>query len=584
MSILDTFFIMFDVDAGKLEDGIEKSKKKTSELEKALKQVEDQGGKLGKSFSNMLKEAGGAVAAALSVAAIGYGIKVSADYADQLGKTADALDVNIEELSAWSDVVSMSGGTAEGFKASLGNLTQQFADIKAKGTSESLVFFQQLGIELEDSEGKMKGVMDVLPELAEKFEGLSKAESLGLGRKLGLDEGTIMTLQSGRRAVEDMVAKQKELGAVTAHQAKVSAEFNDAISQLSFTFRGLFLSIGESVLPAFQSLIQWGEKIVIFFKKHSDFITGLFIALGVAVAVYLTPPLMAAAAAALTAFAPFLLIGAIVASVIGVFALLYDEITNFIEGNNSMIGEISKKWPIVGEVAMGIVEALKFLWTWAKAVFGLLGDLIMDPANAWDNFTSKVDKGIVDLRKAFPPFFDLIDMIGEKFEDMGQFVADVFNAIVKIIMDSIGAVSGAVESVKSFFGFEPEKKEEAPEEKGIPKNQKTIEVQNQEPSTFMKLLGITQEKKEQLIPAVQSAYQPAMQTMQAASSFPLNNITSSAITNSTTTNAKSTNVSVAKIEIKTQASDADGIAKTIGNRLHDEIKKATSGYDDGVAI
>jgi len=584
MAILDTFFIMFEADADGLNKGLKDADKNAKKLEDALDDADKAGQKVGDTFSNMIATAGGALAAVLSVGAIASGIKSSADYADQLGKTSDALDVNIEELSAWSDVVSMSGGTAEGFRASLGNLTQQFADIKAKGTSESLVFFQQLGIELEDSEGKMKGVMDVLPELAEKFEGLSKAESLGLGRKLGLDEGTIMTLQAGRMAVEEMVSKQKELGAVTENQAKVSAAFNDAISQLSFTFRGLFLSIGESVLPAFQGLIQWGEKIVIFFKKHSDFITGLFIALGVAVAVYLTPPLLAAAAAAFTAFAPFLLIGAIVASVIGVFALLYDEITNFIEGNNSMIGEISKKWPIVGEVAMGIVEALKFLWTWAKAVFGLLGDLIMDPANAWDNFTSKVDNGIVDLRKAFPPLFDLIDMIGEKFEDMGQFVADVFNAIVKIIMDSIGAVSGAVESVKSFFGFDTEKKEEVPEEKRIPQNAKTMEVENEEPSAFMKLIGFTKEKKEQLMPAVQGTFQPAMQTMSEAGSFPLNNITSNAITNSTTSSSKNTNVSVAKIEIKTQASDADGIAKTIGNRLQDEIKKATSGYDDGVAI
>lgn len=509
MGIMDTFYIMFSADASSLNDGVDEAKKKTDQLEDKLKKADKAGSALGSSFGNLLATAGGALAATLSFGAMSAGIKQSADYADRLGEVADMIGVNIEALDAWGRAAQLSGGSAEGFQSSLGALSADFAMIATKGTSRTLPFFKELGINLKDANGKMRDVMDVLPELADKFATMSKQESLGMGRKLGLDEGTIMLLQRGRREVDEMVKKQKELGVVTAEQAEIAGEFNDTLDLMGMAFRGLFLSVGQSVLPAFKWIAEAITKVVGFFKKHSDFMTGLFIALGVAIMAFLVPPLLTAAGAALAAFAPFLIMGAIVAALSVAFALLYDDVMNFIAGNDSMIGEISKKWPIVGEIVKGLVASIEMLWVTAKAVFGLLADLITDPMNAWNNFVNAIYAGLDAMSVKFPNFF-------------------------QALVDGAKQVMGVIDDVKGFFGMGGD-----------------VNV--------------------------------AKTTISKANTSPLNGMNSAAISNSRTSNQNS-NVSIGKVEIKTKATDSEGIARSVGGHLQNQVKRATSQYDDGIKI
>lgn len=519
MGVMDSFFIMFEADASGLNDGLDEAKKKTNTLEDNLKKADKAGDNLGKSFANLLATAGGALAATLSFGAMAAGIKQSADYADRLGEVADMIGVNIEALDAWGRATQMAGGSAEGFQSSLSNLSSDFAMISTKGTSRTLPFFKELGISLKDAQGKMRGVMDVLPELADKFEKMSKQESLGMGRKLGLDEGTIMLLQRGRREVDDMLKKQKELGVITKEQAEIAGEFNDSLDLMGMAFRGLFLSVGQSVLPAFKWVTDNITKLVGFFRKHSDFMTGLFIALGVAIMTFLVPPLITAGAAAIAAFSPFLIMGAIVGALSVAFALLYDDVMNFISGNDSMIGEISKKYPMIGEVVKGIVASLEMLWTTASAVFGLLTDLIIDPMNAWTNFVNAIYAGLDAMSQKFPNFF---------------------NALA----DGAKQIMGVIDGVKDFFGF----------------GDSDINVAKT---------------------SISSDINAAKTSISKANASPLNGTNSSVISNSKEI-AQNSNVSIGKVEIKTKATDSEGIARSVGGHLQAEVKRATSQYDNGV--
>jgi hypothetical protein len=442
------------------------------------------------------------------------------------------LGVNIEDLDAWGRAAQFAGGSAEGFQASLATLNADFAMIATKGTSRSLPFWKELGINVKDAHGKMKDVMDVLPDLAEKFEGMSKGESMGMGRKLGLDEGTIMLLQRGRREVDEMVKKQKELGVTTAEQAKFAGEYNDAMDEMSMAFRSLFMSVGGSVLPAFKSIIDGITSVVSFFRKHSDFITGLMIAIGAAIAVFVLPSLISMAAAAFMAFLPFLLIGAAIAGVIALFALLYDDIAAFRSGGDSMIGELAKKFPIIGDVVNGLVDTFKYFIDFTKAMFGLLVDLIFDPINAWDNFVNKITGGIDTVRGHFPFLFSLLDGLTNGFITMGDVIMGVWDAIVAAITGAIDSVKGAISTVQGFFGMD-------------------------------------------------SNVTVAKTAIAGANSNPLNGQSSAAISNSRTS-SRQTSVNVGKVEVKTQATDAKGISRAIGGEMGAQLKRATSNYDDGV--
>lgn len=528
MAVLDTFFLMFDADASGLNDGVNEAKKNTDKLTDAVDKTDKKAGKLGESFGHMLATAGGAMAALLSVSSMMNGITAAVDYADKLNDVSDALGVNIESLDAWGRAVQFSGGTAEGFQSTLSNLSADFAMIATKGTSRTLPFFKELGINLKDAHGNMREVMDVLPDLADKFEKMSKQESIGMGRKLGLDEGTIMLLQRGRREVDEMVKKQKELGVTTKEQAELAGDYNDALDLMSMSFRSMFMSVGQSVIPAFKWIAEAITSVVSFFRKHSDFMTGLFIALGAAIMTFLLPPLISAAGAAIAAFAPFLLMGAIIAGVAMAFALLYDDVMNFIDGNDSLIGDLAAKYPFVQNLIDGISEAFKTMKEVAVEVWGLLGDLIDLAGVKIQAFWDGIGSGVSWFQETFPMLFSIIEMFGEVFGKVFDGVLDMFFSLVDSIGSGLKEVLGAVGIEFSTEGI---------------KN--------------------------------------ARSQVQAAAGHPLNNVTSNAISNSKTAN-QSSNVTVGKIEVKTKATDAEGIARAVGGSMQSQLKKATSNHDDGI--
>ena len=174
-----------------------------------------------------------------------------------IGKFSEALGYNIEEVDAWGEAAVRNGGSAEAFRSSIQGLDSSLTEMKLTGGGGVAETFAQLGISAQDAEGKMKGAFDLLPEIASSFEGLSKQESANLGAKLGLDQGTILMLQQGRVAVDDLVEKQRQLGGRTKEGYKASAEFNDALADTSRMFTGITDSGNPGISAVLNKNVRW---------------------------------------------------------------------------------------------------------------------------------------------------------------------------------------------------------------------------------------------------------------------------------------------------------------------------------------
>lgn len=417
-SVLETFIISFMSDASDLKKGAADAKKTTDDLNQKLKSTDAIGNKVGSTLGNLARQYGGLVLSILSVNSLIHGINNAANFADKLDELSKGLDVSVEDLSLWGDAVKLSGGTAESFQESIKRMTASLADFATKGTSRAAPFFKSLGIQMTDTQGKARKVFDILPELADKFAQLGKAESFGIGQKIGLDQGTIMLLQRGRREVEAVIARQKELGFVTKEDAEIAAAFNDQWDDVTHAFRSVFNVVGSTVLPAFTKVLKIIENIATFLRKNSTFVTGILIALGTAILVFVVPPLVSAAIAALALYAPFLLIGAAVAAVGLAFALLYDDIMNFLQGNDSVTGRILERWPFILKIFQWLKETFDKLWNQhgMKKFFEFM----------WEGL-----KGV----------WNLIEMI-----------AGAIGSVITGVLDGIQMAVNAYEKVKSFFG------------------------------------------------------------------------------------------------------------------------------------
>jgi len=411
-SVLDVFYFLFKSDSSEVKTGAQDAEKTVKSLNETLSASGQISEKVGHHFKDLIRQAGSALLAFASVGAVIGGIKGASHFADEISLLSKSVNVNIEDLSAWGDAVEASGGTSAGFQATVQSMTAALSDFATKGNSRAAPFFKELGIRMTDAKGKARNFIDLLPEIATKFEKLSKAESLGIGQKMGLDIGTILLLQSGRREVDAMIAQQKELGVVTKQDGDISEKFNLQLVNTEHAFRSLFITGNSTILPIFTDILKSVEKFVLFLRRHKDIVVGAFIAIGVA-----------AAAAALT-FAPFILIGIAIAAVGAAFALLYDDIRGFYKGSESVIGEMIKRWPIVGKILHIIEETIK---------------------NIVKNFWTTV--GVVNA------VFDALLQGGQIVNNIFQGVVSIIKSALLEVMNAINIITNAYNKVKSVLGF-----------------------------------------------------------------------------------------------------------------------------------
>lgn len=528
---MDSFFIMFEADAKNLNKGLDESDKKTEDLTKKLSVADKMAGTVGNSFKDLIVTAGGAMLAIASFSAIQSSIASTIEYGARLGDLNNILDISIEDLDAWGKAVQLNGGVTEEFFGTLNTMSADLAMIATKGTSRMLPFWKELNIQLKDAHGNMRPVMELLPELADKFEKMGKQESLGMGRKLGLDQGTITMLQQGRRYVEDQIKQMKEMGVLTKEQTDALGELDDAIDKGKFRMQSWGATILTKVMPTIKMMMDGWDKFSGYMDQHKDLVKGAIIAMGVAISIWLIPPLLTAAASAIAAMAPFILMGAAIAAVVAIFAILYEDIQAFRAGNASLIGDIMRDYPWIADLVQGIADAFSTLWSVAKEVMGLLGDVFSLAINKASELWNQFIEGNGWIQK----LIDLADIL------CGAFSA-AFDIILKAFQNTFGEVmsgiDGMIDTVKDIG--------------------KTMGID-------LSLEGVKN----------------ARTVVQAANANPLNATNSATIANS---RVATNNVTVGKVEVHTKATDSDGIAKAVGNDLHAHIKKAAANYDDGIKI
>lgn len=354
-SLLDTFLILFESDASEVKKGAEDAEKAVDDLEDSIEGADDTATELGASFGEMAKQAGIALLALVSISAARQGLINTAESVDALGKFSNRLGVSVEDVDAWGGAVESAGGTAEGFRASIDSLNEKLVETAIKGQGELIPFFAQMGIAITDANGRARSTLDILPQLSDAFQNLNRQESAAIGKKLGLDNATILLLQEGRVKLDALIERQRDLGVVTKEQAILAAEFNDQLGYMGRAFDTVGRLIAVELLPFITKFMGMITDAVIFLKNNKAFAVSFFGAIAAVITALLIPAL----AKALLLIAPFLGIAAAVAAVAAAFALVADDIYNFIQGNDSAIGEIIKKWDTFSEKIKAIFGDLK---------------------------------------------------------------------------------------------------------------------------------------------------------------------------------------------------------------------------------
>lgn len=378
-SLLQTFRILFESDAEDVEKGAKAAGKAIDDLEDKIKDTDGTTKQLGSSFLGLTRSAQTAIAGIISFGAISAGLINVAQQTDDIGKFSQALGLNVSQVSAWSEAVIRFGGSAQSFQSSLGGLTLQLSDFALTGSGPAIEVFARLGISAFDSAGRIRSAFDILPELADTFQSLTQADAVNFGQKLGLDQGTILLLQQGRREIDSLIRRQTELGTVTEEDARLSAEFNKSWADFSQVISDAGRSAGIFFFPMLTKAFEAVEDLIKLLRDNKDLVTGFFLGMAGAITAFLIPALLRS----LVALGPYLLLAAAVIAIGVAFALVYEDIKAFREGNDSLIGEIIKKYPRVGDAVKAVGESFNALKKTALDVFEDIKKIPSDPEEAF---------------------------------------------------------------------------------------------------------------------------------------------------------------------------------------------------------
>lgn len=419
-SLLESFFFSFDADTSKLKKGLDDSDKLTDKLGEKLEGLDKNAKKVGLAFVDLAKNAGAAVAAIVALGAVKKLVLDTAAHTFEVRQQAQALAISTEQLSAWQHAIVSAGGTAEGATQSLSGLQQKFIELARMpgGMTPDGFMLERLGLSPADMKKGIADPVSAMSKLAGTFGNLSAVQQQFVGRRLGFDQGTITLLSQGRRAFDEHIARMKELGVVTERQAEAAAKFKYQSAELGIVFETLARETVSVLLPPLTWLLGKIEDIVLFLREHKNFTIAFFVGLG-AVAVDVLVPAFASAAAAVWAFlAPILAGPILIAAVVAAIALLYDDVQAFMNGQNSLIGELAKKWPWFGDTVRAVVKnimaSLELLNAGVKDMaeyFIALSQLLVDvftmgPSKALDKFSEKVRGLFKDLSGHFGAVVD----------------------------------------------------------------------------------------------------------------------------------------------------------------------------------
>ena len=559
-SLIETFGILFESDADDVKKGVNDAEDAAEDLESKLDDVDKTAEELGESFLDIISSAKGAIAGIVGFGALVGGVLNAAQMTDEVGKFSETLGLNVEDVGAWSEAVARSGGDVNSFRGSIQSLTSQLTDFALTGGGPAADVLARIGVNATNSGGKVKSAFDILPELADRFSQLSKADSFAFGQKLGLDQGTILLLQQGRVAVENLVDRQKKLGVATQEDYLIAAKFNDQWDDTKQVFNSLFVTVGTTVLPGLASILGLVQDMVFFLADNSDLVVGFFVGAGVAILSYYLPAIGAAAASTLIAIAPFLTAAAAVLAIGAAFALIYDDIQSFIKGNDSIVGRIADKYPAIGELVKGLIVIFKGLFEIIMALGGVLADVF---TTSLGTILTVLDELVGAVLSAINAMLGGFTGLGDGMESTIKSAVDSIIDLIKsaggVVTDFLDSISDAASGISDFFSGEKEAK--------IIVEGDSEELNNQ-----------------RIIKQLEANLEKANISFSNMDSNPLNGQTSNSIVNASRTISRDISLQFGDTNINTAATDSEGIARSANSELAKQFRTAVENYDDGVAI
>lgn len=408
--ILEEFKIVFGFDDKPLQDGIKKTQNSLAGL--------------GKVFGSLM-------ASYVSFQSLKAIIVDYTDFNVELGKSTSLLGLNVEEVSALGGALERFGGNTDSAVSSIKSLSGHLEQAK-QGQGALIEVSRKYGLRVNP----FASATDTLKSLGSQMGRFTNQQRLAISQQLGLDESLTRAFADGGVELERQIERQKKWGTATDEDIEISKAFNNAQLDLKDIFGALTRDFARVILPAFTKLVELFSSFIEWVRNHKQlviiFFTGILIAMSPILIM-----LGKIAFASLKAFAPFFIIGAVIAGV----SLIIEDIYGYFMGWDSVTGDLVKKFPVIGMLLEPLRPIVKGIADTFEAIVNWLKDPSLETwAKVWDGIKNTIGEIVIMVTMMI---YDGIGKIGDLFVWLGEQIYKYFK----------NPISDAIDSFKSFFGF-----------------------------------------------------------------------------------------------------------------------------------
>lgn len=222
----------------------------TSQLDKADKKVSS----TARSLRGLVAAAGGAA----TLYAFGRFMTSTIAIGDELATSAERIGMTTRDLQAFRHAATMADVPVEQLQQGLGLLSRKIQDADS---GEGRALFARLGVSTRDARGHVRGLSEMLPEIAEGFRlHIPQSERAAVAMDLFGRSGTAMVpmLSRGRAGLEDMRAELDRLGGgATAEFIAQASAADDEMNRLRLATTSLRTGLATGLLPTLTSVVRW---------------------------------------------------------------------------------------------------------------------------------------------------------------------------------------------------------------------------------------------------------------------------------------------------------------------------------------
>lgn len=333
------------------------------------------------------------------------------------GGTFKNMNVPLEESAAWIGVLANRGMKG----AEAGNSLNSVMVNLSGSTDKTRGIFEELGIEIYDSQGNYIGLEATLEKLNGKFENMTEAEkNYYMAQLVGKSQIDTMT-----KLLDGLGDEYHDLkGSINVADGALEDMYDTAtnntmgaINNLKSALEELALKIFENLKPAIDSIVEVVQKVTDKFNSLSPEMQETIVKVGVMVA----------------AIGPLLMIGAkLLAGMAGVIK----TVLKIIKGGKLLVGVISAVSVPIGPLIL-IIGGLVAAVTAAITVFKNWGDI-----SEW--IKGKYDQLKNWFSNTFGPFIERSKEVVTNFTETVQLKLSELKEKVQFIFDTIREVVGHI--------------------------------------------------------------------------------------------------------------------------------------------